>query len=361
MGNFLRNGILLAVTFCFLPAIFRVECSQSIALPDVERLPDYFNQVSTNNEIPGLTEDQLKQLKFLYQTYSTTKDELTKQRKVLLDQFFAIVQTPLPSRDALIGKQVAINEKEDAVDDAAMLAAYQMRQVLRPDQIDALFLFDFAHEFPNATFSQAQKNDLNTIALLATPDKTNLNQKLNLFEYEREVLLNHVNLDQAAIMKKQDEINQVSGQLATNQLLLRIALRSVLDWQQKNQLFNMHKTNEFSAAGVSGAQDDKVMELHFKREGTADAAHKRLVELDSALMSNFEISPADQKVLVGIQKEIDKVADEARIRETEIVLEIREILTPEQRTKLVQILKNIDKGIVPPFPPEDQSHHHHMH
>jgi len=79
------------------------------------------------------------------------------------------------------------------------------------------------------------------------------------------------------------------------------------------------------------------------------------------LMSNFEISPADQKVLVGIQKEIDKVADEARIRETEIVLEIREILTPEQRTKLVQILKNIDKGIVPPFPPEDQSHHHHMH
>jgi hypothetical protein len=327
---------------------------------EVENVADVIYRLAEENQIPDLTQDQWKRLEFLYTNYETTKESIEKERNELQESFFQLARTPMPTKEALVAKQEEINRKDDFIDDTAILTALQIRSILTPKQLQAIFLVDFDKDFRRISLSAEQRKNMVGMAVAEKNAKDELLIQVTHLQYDLALLLGNPKPDEKAIFQKQDQINELQNKIADEDLKLKLKLRTVLDWQQKNRLFNSHRSDTFSAVGVTKETDGKLMDLHCRREAISDEGRQQIMDLGSQLMAKYQKAETTDQELIDLQKQIDKIADQTRDGESGIVAEIRTILTPQERSKLVELLSQEAKGVYPPFPPETEYHEHNM-
>ena len=365
MKNHLIFVFSTVALFCG-PAMFQSPTSRALAIPEVESLADEIYRKAYNGLLPGISKTQYEKMQFLYTAYLDNKKKLEAQRAELQEKFYEKAREPLPAKESLLSIQDEINKKDTAIDESAVLTAYQIRQILSPAQLQSVFLVDFSKEFPKLNLSQEQQKKMLAFALEAKSARDLLNNKLLRLQYEREKLLMSAVPDENALLEKQNQINETQGKISSEDLKLKLKFRTVLDWQQRNKQFNTHRADLFGSIGLDPKQDEQIMELHCKRESFSDESRPKILDLSSELMAKYQLADTTQDTLLAIQKQIDLLANQARNSETEVVFEIRTALNPDQRNKLVELIKIQNAGgKLPPFPEESQmsgmAHGHHGH
>jgi hypothetical protein len=331
--------------------------SACLATQEIEALNDYLYELGYNRRIPGMSNEQWKSIVLLNSVYLSAKINHQSDLRALNAELAAEVQKPLPSKDKLIAKVNEINQAELAFDERTLRTALLMRQVLTAKQMQNIFLINLDQEFKGVTLTDDQQKKMIAIAQESNAQKEKLNQSLSQLLLDRSFLLMHPLVDEKSVLDKQNQINQVHAQIANEDLKMKLRLRDVLGWQERNKLYNNHRNNVFSALGLSKEEDERIMDFHCKREAVTEVARRKMLQLSDELMANYKSLESNDKIeksLTDLQQQFDSVAGQARSDETEIVADIRSAMTPEQRDKLAQMLKQESTGEIPSPPyPED--------
>lgn len=358
-GVKLSLALLLSLASCaFLNPI---RCD---AIQEVESLADDIYRRAYNSQVPDLTQEQWQKMKFLYRAHLANKAKLAAERLDFQEKFFDKVGEPLPSKEALLAIQAEINKRDTAIDEASILTAYQIRQILTPKQLRAIYLFDIDKEFSRAELTAEQEKKMLSIAMAEKSVKNALQKELLQHQFALELLLRTPVADEKAVLEKQNQINEVQGKIAQLDLMVKLKLRSVLNWQQSNRLYNTHRGDTYGALGLNSEQDNQIMELHCKRESNSDLARITVLNLCSDLQAKYEFPESSESELLGLQCQIDQLANQARDAETAMVVDMRVPLNPAQRDKIADIVRQGRTGTLVPLPfpePNANSNMHHAH
>lgn len=355
-------ALVCASSICIGTALVKCKSACSLAIFEVEALADELYRKAYNKTIPDMSDEQWEKILFIYSTYLETKSKLTNERDALQDLFRQEAHHPTPSPQVFREKQEAINRKDTAIDEAAVIAAFQMRSVLTKKQVDQIFLFDIDKEFAAVKLSDEQQQKMRQMVVASKAQKDLLTKQITQLEYEIDAeVTQRPKVDEAATLDKVKRVAELKGELASEDLRLRLKLRSLLDWQQLNKQFNSHRGDLFGNIGISQALDSKIMELHCLREGVTAEGRTKINDLSCDLMSKFQLADSTQQSLSEIQQKIDDIANATRMGETEYVIKIRGVLPLEADTRLVALMKTERAGgKLPPYPPEgsesDMSH-----
>lgn len=330
------------------------------ASDEVQELPNIIYRAAYNAEVPEMTDEQWRKIAFLYAAYNQTKsnfqDQITKRKNELVDLF----GSPCPDTAEAIRKQEEINQLQTSLDIVAVESAVQIRSVLSRAQIRKLFLADIDSMYRGIQLSDAQRKQMEVVLDEYGQNKAKQEKRLAQLRFEKELELANPTLDEKAVFTKQNEINTLDSQMASDELKMKLKLRRVLTWNQQNKLYNCHRGDMFKAVDVSDAQDEKIMQMHCQRESTTTQARKRMVELGADLVAAYKNPDTQSDALMHLQSEIDKVAGQASIEETKFVPAFRQVMTPPQREKMAELLKLERQGKLPELPyPEASCPMHH--
>ncbi|MBX9770584.1 MAG: Spy/CpxP family protein refolding chaperone [Candidatus Obscuribacterales bacterium] len=354
----IQTFLIAVVIFNF--ATLNMPTGKCYATEEVQALPNVIYRSAYNATVPEMTDEQWRRIAFLYAAYNQTKanfqDQITKVNRELVDLF----GKPFPQTAEVLAKQEEINRIETSLDIVAVETAVQIRAVLSRSQLRKLFLADIDTMFRSIRLTDEQRKQMESILDAYGQSKEKQDKSLAQLQYEKELLLSNPTVDEKALFAKQGQISTLEAQKATDELKMKLKLRSVLTWNQKNQLYNCHRGDMFKAVDVTAAQDEKIMQMHCQRENTTNQARKQMIQLGADLIALYKQSDSTSDSLMHIQSEIDKVAGQARIEETKFVPAFREALTAPQRDKLAELLKLERQGKLPELPyPEASCPMHH--
>lgn len=320
------------------------------ATEEVQSLPNLIYRSAYNREIPEMTDEQWRKIAFIYAAYNQTKsnfqDQITKLNRELADLF----GKPFPQTAEVLAIQEEINQKETSLDIVAVETAVQIRAVLTRSQLRKMFLADIDAMFRGVQLTSEQRKQMESILDEYGQSKEKQDKALTQLQFEKELVLANPTVDEKAALAKLGQINELEAQKAVEELKMKLKLRSVLTWNQKNKLYNCHRGDMFKALDVSTAQDEKIMQMHCQRENMTNQSRKRMVQLGSELMAVYKNPDSGSETLMRLQNEIDKVAGLARNEETKFVPAFREAITPTQRDKLAELLKLERQGKLPELP-----------
>jgi len=96
----------------------------------------------------------------------------------------------------------------------------------------------------------------------------------------------------------------------------------------------------YAEAGASPEQQSKIRGLAHEFEASAKVKQERAKNL-MRKMQQFSLEPMpDEKTVVDTQTEINSILNDMAMARIKLMMQIRNLLTAEQRTKLVQMLKD---------------------
>lgn len=347
--NFASCGVFPASISCY-------------ATEQIESFADYIYDVSCNRRAANISEAQRQQIKSIYEVYTKAKadyrDQIKRQRAVLTSLFLQ----PNPPLSTVMEAQEEIGKNETKIDQSAVTAICSIRRILNADQRVAILGMNPDTLFPSVTLDKEQKEKMLAILRESFPQHDKRKKLLSELEYEHTLLMRHPVVDEKALFENQNKLNQINAELADEDLRLKLKLRQCLTWYQLNKLYNSHRANEFAALHLTKEQDEKVMQLHCKRENNTDEAKRLAIDWSMDLASAFRDRDVDDSSMVRIQEQIDNRLNEARRVEVGVISEIRQVLTPVQRDKLVELVKLGNQNKLPqlPYPQNGCPAHHHM-
>ncbi len=361
MRKLLLKSLLLVFALHVIGCLMTPDKIACLATNKVESVAEYIYRLAYNREIPGMTDEQWNKIVSLYTSYRQSKSAYDSQLKTLNGTLIDYFTQPLPQKAMVMSLQQQINSVETKADESAIASAYEIRKVLTPGQLEEISGQNLDSMFSRVTLTNDQKAVMLPMLKLSAALRDRFNKDLELLQFNQALMLKSPIVNEKELFENQDKINQVQAEIANEDLRLKLKLRKALTWFQLNRLYNSHRSNVFGALGLSKEQNDKVMELHCKREDITTQSRKQEIDMGADLMTAYKNYNSDIKTLSAIQGQIDNVINQARIGESQVVVEIREVLTPEQRNKLVDIVKLENAGKVPPLPyPEETcpAHHH---
>jgi Spy/CpxP family protein refolding chaperone len=95
----------------------------------------------------------------------------------------------------------------------------------------------------------------------------------------------------------------------------------------------------YQEAGATPAQQDKIRELAREFEKGAKVKHERIKNLLNQMQNlSLDAEPNEQKVL-ATQEEINTLTADMANTRIKLMLSIRQVLNGEQKTRLVQLMK----------------------
>ncbi len=103
----------------------------------------------------------------------------------------------------------------------------------------------------------------------------------------------------------------------------------------------------YRQAGINSDQEDKIRKLAQTFEGQQRVRSKKIMDL-VVQMRGLQLQPdpnADE--VLGVQNEINKLGGEMALDRIKLLLDIRKVLTPDQKQKLVAILSQPGPGGTP--------------
>jgi Spy/CpxP family protein refolding chaperone len=350
-------AVFLAALLYWAVPLLKIESSACHAREEVEALVNYLYSLGYNHQIPGLSNEQWKSIVLLNSAFIASKLNHESRLRELRAEMAAEVQKPLPSKQKLLTHEDLINGAELEFDARVLQTALFMRKVLTEKQMQEVFLVNPGQQFKGVTLTDEQQKQMIAIAATSTAQKEKLNHSLSQLLFDQTLILMHPVVDEKSVLDKQNQINEVHAQIANEDMKMKLQLRNVLDWQQKNKLYNNHRSNIFSLLALSNEEDSKIMDFHCKREAVTEHARRTMLQLSDQLMDRYKSLEPNEKIekeLSDLQQQLDSVAGQATITETEVVADIRSALTPEQREKLAQLLRQEMTGEIPspPYPEE---------
>ena len=95
----------------------------------------------------------------------------------------------------------------------------------------------------------------------------------------------------------------------------------------------------YKATGISKEQEDKIMALTRTFESTlAEGGNKMIGYMRDMRAMSLQVDP-DRKAVLAKQDEINKLNNETSVERIKLMLDIRNVLTHDQRKKLVQLMQ----------------------
>jgi Spy/CpxP family protein refolding chaperone len=200
---------------------------------------------------------------------------------------------------------------------------------------------------PGLNLTEAQSAKIAALKTSFLGDIKPLRDKLFSKRGDLKLLWRDKNPDQKKIIAAQKEIRALRGQIQDRATAYRLAVRKVLTDEQRAKLKAFGRDKGFASAGQKGRfakflglspeQKEKMKELRsrFKsetRDLKYDLAAKRL-----EMRKLFTDPKSEEGTLLAKQKELNTLRQQMTEKRSQMKMEWRKILTPEQIAKLDQI------------------------
>lgn len=200
---------------------------------------------------------------------------------------------------------------------------------------------------PGLNLTEAQSAKIEALKTSFLSDIKPLRDKLFSKRGEAKLLWRDKNPDQKKIVAAQKEIRALRGQIQDRATAYRFAVRKVLTDEQRAKLKAFRQDKGFASArqrgrftkylGLSPEQKEKMKELRSRyksetRDLRYDLAAKRL-----EMRKLFTDPKSEEAALLAKQKELNALRQQMTEKKSQMKMEWRKILTPEQIAKLDQI------------------------
>ncbi|MDM8551052.1 periplasmic heavy metal sensor [Desulfobacterales bacterium HSG2] len=154
---------------------------------------------------------------------------------------------------------------------------------------------------------------------------------------EMNELWTQTNPDAQAVKAKEAEIHALKGQIQDKNTDHRLAVREVLTSDQLSELIANRSLRGLSGLDLTPEQTDAILSMRESLEDDITPLRTQVTEKHSEMRDLWNQTTPDVEAIKALQTEIHELKGEIHEKHTDFRLAVREVLTPEQLTELVEL------------------------
>jgi len=143
--------------------------------------------------------------------------------------------------------------------------------------------------------------------------------------------------DAQAIKAKEAEIHALMGQIQDKNTDHRLAVREVLTSEQLSELIANQSLRGLSGLDLTPEQTDAILSMRESLENDITPLRIQASEKQAEMRGLWNQTTPDVEAIRALQTEIHELRGQIQEKHTDFRLDIREVLTPEQLTELVEL------------------------
>lgn len=284
----------------------------------------------------GVTPSQEAQIRALMKPVDDANNLKLARVASLTKELHELLQQDEPDITKAAAKQAEIDRLKGEIDSARSKLMIAIRSLLTPEQRDKLLYDKFLAPYRRLVLTTEQQTKVREILRKQITDTDPWKTKILNLELECRKLELDPKADQAAVMQRQTQINQLNAQIKSLELATSIAIRNLLNAEQVKKLYpSSSPADSFSAAKPTPEQIAKINSLTRSYSDTSTALAKKLFPLMQALSDLLAKSDLDEKTILSKQQEVNSLRSEMTLAKAKLICDFRAVFTPEQVHLLV--------------------------
>lgn len=269
--------------------------------------------------------------------FAQQKNILQQRIQKLRNELSTLFMAPTPDRAQILGKQDVINALQTQLDTIASQLPFSVRKSMDRDRVETLLYGKPGDLFPGTTLTQEQDSQMQDILKEYVEFVLNNRTRLKNLKYEISFLTKSPTVNESQVLQKIAEMGNLSNSLDQENFKALCKLRQILTWEQKELLYDNHRMDLLQKVGLTKEQEKRLVEIHKQIDDLEIATNLQLNGLQTGLLKAYSQIPIDEATSSQIQSEISALRGEAAKKELSLVCDVREVLTPEQRNKLIEL------------------------